>query len=66
MNTEHERDVEILVNVCLYACVIIVCSLIAIILCILPKPIFYLLVISMVLGFIVGYIDIFIRNWHGW
>lgn len=66
MNTEHEQDVEILVNVCICTCVIIVCSLIAIILWNLPEPIFYLLVISMILGCIVGYIDIFMRNWHGW
>lgn len=66
MNTEHEQDVEILVNVCICTCVIIVCGLIAIILWNLPEPIFYLLVISMILGCIVGYIDIFMRNWHGW
>ncbi len=66
IKSAHERDVEMLVNIGLWACFTFGLGLIAVILCNLPKPIFDLLVISMVLGCIVGYIDIFIRNWKGW
>lgn len=70
MKTEHERDVEILFYICLVICSIIVFGLIDamfhISLNILPKPILNLLVVSIILGFIMGCIDIFVRDWKGW
>lgn len=54
----NERIIEILFNILMWSIVAIVMGLIALVLWFLPKPIFWLLVVSTVLGCIVGLVDI--------
>lgn len=54
----NERIIEILLEILMWSVVAIVMGLIALVLWILPKPIFWILVISTALGCIVGLVDI--------